>query len=69
MTPMSLGLFIKKLQPKVASRGYDILFAYIVVEAKSITFCNIDEKHIIHFLDFPVVFLFENSQALPKHQN
>ena len=35
MTTMSLGLFIKKLQPKVGSAGYDILFAYFVVEAKS----------------------------------
>ena len=36
MTPMPLGLFVKKLQPKVglaSLAGYDILFAY--VEAKS----------------------------------
>ena len=36
MTPMSLiGLFLKKLQPKVGLPGYDILFAYFIVEAKS----------------------------------
>ena len=32
MTPMPLGLFVKKLQSK---GGYDILFTYFVVEAKS----------------------------------
>ena len=37
MTPMPLGLFVKKLQPKVGLAGYDILFAYLVVEAKSKT--------------------------------
>ena len=35
MTPRSLGLFVKKLQPKVGLAGYDILFTYFVVEAKS----------------------------------
>ena len=35
MTPMLLGLFVKKLQPKVGLVGYDILFAYFEVEAKS----------------------------------
>ena len=35
MTSMPLGLFVKKLQPKVGLGGYDILFAYFVVEAKS----------------------------------
>ena len=35
MTPMLLGLFVNKLQPKVGLAGYDILFAYFVVEAKS----------------------------------
>ena len=35
MTPRSLGLFVKKLQPKVGLGRYDILFAYFVVEAKS----------------------------------
>ena len=35
MTLRSLGLFVKKLQPKVGLGGYDILFAYFVVEAKS----------------------------------
>ena len=34
MTPMPLGLFVKKLQPKVGLGGYDILFAYFVVETK-----------------------------------
>ena len=33
MTPMPLGLFVMKLQPKVCLVGYDI--AYFVVEAKS----------------------------------
>ena len=37
MTPIPLGLFVKKLQPKVGLAGYDILFAYFVVEAKSKT--------------------------------
>ena len=35
MTPILLGLFVEKLQPKVGLGGYDILFAYFVVEAKS----------------------------------
>ena len=34
MTPRFLGLFFKKLQPKVGLGGYDIK-AYFVVEAKS----------------------------------
>ena len=41
MTPMPLGLFVKKLQPKVGLGGYDIFFAYFVVEAKSKTCTNI----------------------------
>ena len=35
MTLTPLGLFVKKLQPKVGLAGYNILFAYFVVEAKS----------------------------------
>ena len=35
MTPMPLGLFFKKIPPKVGLGGYDIIFAYFVVEAKS----------------------------------
>ena len=35
MTPMPLGLFLKKLLPKVGLAGYDILFIYFVVEAKN----------------------------------
>ena len=35
MTPRSLGLFVKKLQPKVDLGGYGILFAHFVVELKS----------------------------------
>ena len=35
MTPMPVGLFVKKLQPKVGLGRYYILFAYFVVEAKS----------------------------------
>ena len=35
MIRMPLGLFVKKLQPKVGLAGYDILFAYFVVEVKS----------------------------------
>ena len=35
MTPMPLGLFVEKLQPKVGLGRYDIIFAYFVVEAKS----------------------------------
>ena len=32
---ITLGLFVEKLQPKVSLAGYDILFAYFIVEAKS----------------------------------
>ena len=32
---MPLRLFVEKLQPNVSLGGYDILFAYFVVEAKS----------------------------------
>ena len=35
------GVFVQKLQPKVGSRGYDILFAYFVVEVKSKIKCRI----------------------------
>ena len=35
IAPMPLGLFVQKLQPKVGLAGYDILFVYFVVEAKS----------------------------------
>ena len=35
MTPIPLELFVKKLQSKVGLGGYDIFFAYSVVEAKS----------------------------------
>ena len=35
MTHMPLGLFFKKWQPKVDLAGYDILFAYFLVEVKS----------------------------------
>ena len=35
MIPMLLGLFVEELQPKVGLEGYDILFTYFVVEAKS----------------------------------
>ena len=35
MTPTPLGLFVKKLRPKVGLVGYDILFTQFVVEAKS----------------------------------
>ena len=35
MTSMPLGVFVKKLQPKDGLTGYDILFAYFLVEAKS----------------------------------
>ena len=34
-TLIPLGLFVKKLNPKVGLEGYDILFAYFVVEVKS----------------------------------
>ena len=36
MTPMPLGLFVKKWQTKIGLAGYDILFTYFIVEAKSI---------------------------------
>ena len=32
---MPVGLFVKKLKPKVCLAGYDILFAYFIVGAKS----------------------------------
>ena len=41
---MLLGLFVEKLQPKVGLGGYDILFAYFVVEAKSKKIIYINQK-------------------------
>ena len=35
MTPTPLGLFVEKLPTKLGLGGYDILFAYFLVEAKS----------------------------------
>ena len=35
MIPVPLGLFVKKLHPKVGLARYYILFVYFVVEAKS----------------------------------
>ena len=35
MTPIPLGLFVKRLQSEVDLAEYDILFAYFVVEAES----------------------------------
>ena len=35
MTAMPLELFVKELQLKIGLAGYDILFAYFVVEAKA----------------------------------
>ena len=35
IAPWTLGLFVKKWLSKVDLAGYDILFAYSVVEAKS----------------------------------
>ena len=35
MTFMPLGLFIKKWQSKVSLAGYDILFTYFELDAKS----------------------------------
>ena len=40
MTPIPLGLFVKKLQQNVGLGGYDILFAYFVVEK---------QKEYLHF--------------------
>ena len=47
MTPMSLGLLFKKLQPKGGLGGYDILFAFFVVEAK--------KKKLINTLKFVIL--------------
>ena len=47
MTLRSLGLYIKKLQSKVGLGGYDILFAYFVVEAKSKIVSRFFDKLII----------------------
>ena len=53
MTPMPLGLFVQKLQPKVSLGRNDILFAYFVVEAKS----KKKHKGKCEFLnDFPTKF-------------
>ena len=61
MTPMPLGLFIKKLQPKVGLAGYAIFFAHFVVEAKSKT-TDILIKWIICFLPTLLkVFFRQNS--------
>ena len=35
MTPMPLSFFVEKWKSKVALAGYDILFAYFVVEGKN----------------------------------
>ena len=51
MTPRSLGLFVKKLQPKVGLGRYDILFAYFVVEAKSKNKCT-SEKLFLEIQKF-----------------
>ena len=40
MTPILLGPFVKKLQPKVGLAGCDILNAYFVVEAISKIKCS-----------------------------
>ena len=53
MTPMPLGFFVMKLQPKVCLAEYDILFACFVVEAKS---------KIIIF----IAFLDDSCQAVSK---
>ena len=52
MTPRSLRLFVKKLQPKVGLGGYDILFAYFVVEAKSKNhiFFKFNQLHIVDYI-------------------
>ena len=47
MTPRSLGLFVKKLQPKVGLVGYDILFTYFVVEAKSKIILELPLRHCV----------------------
>ena len=51
MTPMPLGLFVEKLQPKVDLAGNDILFTYFVVEAnskKAIIISSINNKNIFN---------------------
>ena len=51
MTPMALGLFVKKCQPKVGLARYDILFAYFEVEVKSmfIAFTEYVRNQYTHF--------------------
>ena len=66
MTPRSLGLFVKKLQPKVGLGRYDILFAYFVVEAKSKTVLEIKNPSplgstTIIYLIFLVKFFCKNT--------
>ena len=58
MTRMHLGLFVKKLQPKVGFAGYELSFAYFVVEVKSIIKqgCQKTLKfYILHFIDMYVL--------------
>ena len=50
MTPMPLGLFVKKLQPKGGLGGYDILFAYFVIEAKSKICKKLKKKCVTKFV-------------------
>ena len=52
MTPMPLGLFVQKLQPKVSLGRNDILFAYFVVEAKSKNVINFEKS----YLDLDLLF-------------
>ena len=57
ISPIPPGLFVKKLQSKVDLAGYDILFAYFVVEAKSFftlreTLCPKSYAPILCFIYF-----------------
>ena len=54
MTPMPLELFVWKWQSKVVLAGYDILFAYFVVEPKSKN-CN---KEVYSLLNVIKITLF-----------
>ena len=45
ITPMPLGLFDEKLQPKVCLAWYDILFAYFILEVKSKTVLEIKNQN------------------------
>ena len=63
MTAILLRLFIKKCQLKVGLAGYDILFAYFVVEVKSKNIEILPSDDILVWKSFKIDFQSEN---IPK---